>query len=147
MFSDLMKLLALAFSKPKEEDKFYAPQQTVVDLTSLLNVDSQTLRNVLGGSQNEFIKNVLATVTDDWDSEWKYQHLRRSSLKASYDDLQQIQGILDGHEIPYETIIRQNPVRFKSTYNLIMAKAGILPSKGHIHRDLKRHIQMQNTKA
>ena len=146
MFSDLIKLVALAFSK-SEEDMFYAPNQTVVDLTSLLGNDSQRLKEALTNTQSDFIKNVSATLLGEWDSEWKYQHLRRSSLKASYDDLQQIQGILEEHEIPYKVLTRQNPVRFKSTYNLIMAKAGILPTKGHIHRDLKRHILMQNTKA
>ncbi len=146
MFSDLIKLVALAFSK-SEEDMFYAPNQTVIDLTSLLENDSQKLKDTLANTQSDFIKNVSETLLGDWNLDWKQQHLHRSGLKASYDDLQQLQQILDEHEIPYRKMLRRNPVRFKSTYNLMMAKAGILPTKGHIHRDLKRHIQMQNTKA
>ena len=140
MFSDLMKLIALAFSKPKEVDMFYSPNQEVVDLTSLMKQDFQVLKNTFTENKNDFIKDVLAVITGDWDPEWKYQRLRRKTLKASYDDLSQMRYILDEHQISYKKVVRKNPIRIKSVYGLRMIKRGELPMRRFVHRDLKRHI-------
>lgn len=147
MFSDFIKLIVIALSDTKDkEESFYSPQQTVVDLTSLLKGDKATLKEAFKETQNDFIKNVLATLSDGWDLKWQHQRLFRNSLKGSYDDLQEMQHTLDERKIPYETVVRQNPIRFKTTRDLLMAKRGILPAQKSIHRDLRRHIQMELSK-
>ena len=144
VFSELKKWISLALSAPKETYDFYSPQQEVVDLTSLLKVEYNILAQSFSGEfQTPYSQKILAILSETKDPRWQNQRLYRSSLKASYDDLQQIRQVLNKNQIPYVKIVRQNPIRVKSTYSFVMAKAG-LPAMGHVHRDLIRHRMTQN---
>ena len=143
VFSELKKLFALALSAPKESDAFYSQRQEVIDLTSLMKVDYNALVQSFSGKfQTPYSQKILAILSETKDPRWQNQRLYRSSIKASYDDLMQIQQALNKDKIPYTKVIRQNPIRPKSTYNFVMAKAG-LPAMGLVHRDLIRHKLIQ----
>jgi len=138
----LTYLIALAKARLRAEtrrDHFFDPEQTVVNLASLMTADKTAIQQAL--SDEKFKTPISEKITDalmqTTKPDWQRQYLERKTRKASYDDLVVIRRALTEKKIPYRLTLRMNPVRkFGSLSAPVVRFSGC-------HEDLRRHLLLR----